>query len=328
MKKTLIAVAALAATGAFAQVSVYGRVDAGLQQITQTTNGIDTKNTAIKGDGYNTNLWGIKASDDLGGGMKANVQLEAGFDPATGDFANAAGANAGKGNGFNRISTLGVSGGFGTADLGRYYTPTFLTAGSIDPFATTGATTVNLYPEGVRASSALHYVSPTMSGLSVRVMHNLAQDASATNPVAMGFSVTYAQGPLMVAAASGSIDTKAANKQEGTALVASYDMKVAKIGLGLTSAKGTNGLESSETNLTLTAPFGKITLLAAYGMNKKDLTATTNVTGSDFVIGATYAMSARTALYAKTGNYNVIDSGTTAQNVKTNALAIGLRTSF
>ena len=36
MKKTLIALAALAATGAFAQVSVYGRLDAGYAVTTST----------------------------------------------------------------------------------------------------------------------------------------------------------------------------------------------------------------------------------------------------------------------------------------------------
>ena len=76
MKKTLIAVAALAATGAFAQVSVYGRLDAGYAQTKSTVGATYTKANGVESHNSASSMWGIQGTEDLGGGMKAFFKLE------------------------------------------------------------------------------------------------------------------------------------------------------------------------------------------------------------------------------------------------------------
>ena len=69
MKKTLIALAALAATSAFAQSSVqlYGGLDAGYQALNFKGNKVN----GIAGNGASTSALFVKGTEDLGGGFEA-----------------------------------------------------------------------------------------------------------------------------------------------------------------------------------------------------------------------------------------------------------------
>jgi len=169
MKKTLIALAAVAATSAFAQstVTVYGQADAAYTSVKSTTNSF----SGIVGAGRGSNFFGFMGTEDLGGGLKANFKLEAGYnlDNGTGSASNttnqAGGAPAtvasstavattavttinsatgaavtqdrfsmagGQGLTFQRWSYAGVSGGFGEVRVGREYTPSFQAVLSAD----------------------------------------------------------------------------------------------------------------------------------------------------------------------------------------------------
>ena len=139
MKKSLIALAALAATGAFAQSSVtlYGRAEAGVDLGFRTTvnnsntavivgPGASTTNTSFGGtvekpgfrvsDGDNqgqaSSLFGLRGTEDLGGGLKANFVLESGLNLDNGSSGN------GGGNMFSRAAWVGFSGNFGEVRLG------------------------------------------------------------------------------------------------------------------------------------------------------------------------------------------------------------------
>ncbi|MGE8396727.1 MAG: porin, partial [Comamonas sp.] len=82
MKKSLIALAALAASGfAMAQSSVtlFGVVDTGVTYVDGGTNwsGLTSGNNA-------TSRLGFRGVEDLGGGLKANFWLEAGINADSG----------------------------------------------------------------------------------------------------------------------------------------------------------------------------------------------------------------------------------------------------
>jgi len=176
MKKSLVALAALAATSAFAQssVTIYGQADAAYTSVKSGVNSF----TGLAGAGRGSNFLGFMGSEDLGGGLKANFKLEAQYnlDSGAGNASNlnnqaigapqtvsnavgvagttAAGSGVinsstgaaatqdrfsmagGQGLTFNRWSYVGVSGGFGEIRAGREYTPTFQAVLSSD---TTGA---------------------------------------------------------------------------------------------------------------------------------------------------------------------------------------------
>ena len=339
MKKTLIALAAFAAVSSFAQstVTLFGRLDAGYNATT-TTNTVgatttETKSNGVQNAGLASNKWGMKGSEDLGGGLKANFVLEQSMDVVTGAAT-----------GFTRDSTVGVSGNFGEVRFGRSYTPLFITVGASDVFGTTGATTVNLYPDSVRASSSVFYNSPAMSGFSVAVMIG-RNDAGVTtgatsvdaNSDNTGLSATYAAGPLMVSVAMGEIKATAgttSSKSNGSAVSATYDLGVAKLYGGYTTAKAQTNtavatyIEQTELNLGVAVPMGATTLMAAYGRNTATATAAGteigNGSGNDFVVGASYAFSKRTSAYAKTGTYNKVEGSLSGVNAATKATTTAL----
>ena len=161
MKKTLIAIASVAALGAAqADVTLYGVIDASLATTSAGAGSSDLNNPAnmnvlnsygrpnvgatsqggsITANGRTTSMangvlqpsrWGIKGSEDLGSGMKANFVLESGLNIAGGNNPNdhqllaTNASNTGYGdsslNGqmFDRQASVGLSGDFGSIDAG------------------------------------------------------------------------------------------------------------------------------------------------------------------------------------------------------------------
>lgn len=229
MKKTLIALAAVAAVGgASAQVSIYGTVDAAVTQYSQEGN---TK-TGLGNSQLGSSKIGFMGTEDLGGGMNAIFKLEGGLanDSGNGKASNTSNQAGGSGNGgagaltsvggtqglvFQRFSYVGLNGSFGEVRLGRDYTNVFLyTVTSYDIFGTNGPAdssimTLNLAARNGLATSAnasnmVGYASPNMGGLTVRVQafagenaNNLAY-AGANDGNGYSANVNYAVGPLSV----------------------------------------------------------------------------------------------------------------------------------
>jgi len=84
MKKLLIASAALAMVAGTAQaqstVTVYGSIDTGYSSHeSKTAAGVKTTNAGIAQSSDVTSRWGMRGSEDLGGGLKANFNVETGI---------------------------------------------------------------------------------------------------------------------------------------------------------------------------------------------------------------------------------------------------------
>jgi len=138
MKKTLIALAAVAATGAaFAQsaVTLSGTFDLSMQS---AKNDVATANSISK-NGMASSRIQFAGTEDLGGGMKANFTCDTTLSPNAGVAYASATASATATTSFcDRIGLVGVQGGFGRVDLGGDYTPMFRVTGIADPFGTNG----------------------------------------------------------------------------------------------------------------------------------------------------------------------------------------------
>ena len=126
MKKSLIALAVLAASGAAmaqSSVTLYGVADAFLGS-TKTNSATvvngnqiavsDQRQTVVNSSGLNGSRWGLRGTEDLGGGLNALFVLESGFKLDTG-------ASDQGGLLFGRQAFVGLNGGFGTVALGRQY---------------------------------------------------------------------------------------------------------------------------------------------------------------------------------------------------------------
>ncbi|WP_250439396.1 porin [Caballeronia sp. AZ1_KS37] len=163
MKKVLLASAALmafsAAAHAQSSVTLYGRIDAGLEYMSGVPDGAggSTHRFRAESGDWGTSLWGIKGAEDLGGGNRAVFRLENGFNAMNGQA---------QGNLFNRWATVGISNDqFGTVLLGREL---FISNGiwDFDPFGQSNWSSASLvrgrnWPQ---SSNNISYQSPKFAG--------------------------------------------------------------------------------------------------------------------------------------------------------------------
>ncbi|CAN1486591.1 OmpC Outer membrane protein (porin) [Burkholderiaceae bacterium] len=87
MKKSLVALATLAATGAvMAQATIYGRMDVsyGVKQATFGNGGLNWKQTGLMDGLATSNAIGFEAKESIGGGMSARLVAETGLSPTNG----------------------------------------------------------------------------------------------------------------------------------------------------------------------------------------------------------------------------------------------------
>lgn len=123
--------------------------------------------------------WGLRGSEDLGNGLRANFQLESGFLATNGNSAQGRRL-------FGRAAWVGVSGGFGDLRLGRQTSVSSATLADYDAFLAsyliTGAQTALLPYNANRADNTVSYWSPSVGGLRAGVDASLDYDAAAFGP--------------------------------------------------------------------------------------------------------------------------------------------------
>jgi len=225
MKKSLIALAALAAAGvasAQSSVTLFGVVDLGYESVKTNAGRI----SGIAPSANSSSRLGFRGVEDLGGGMSASFWLEAALNPSSGiGSSGTSGDNqtttqpAG-GLTFNRRSTVSLSGGFGELRVGRDYTPTFWNYALYEPFgansvgASVGAYTGLISGTFVRASNSVGYFLPgNLGGFYGQAMYAFGNRAStetqagyAPSPRStekngryMGLRLGWGQGPFNAA---------------------------------------------------------------------------------------------------------------------------------
>ena len=237
MKKTLIALAALAATASFAQssVSIIGTLDIGVKATSAPTNTgaggtANASNVVINGN--NTATSGVKfvGVEDLGGGMKANFLLEINPNIAQSSTADTAGTFSSTFNGtpFNGEQYLGLSGNFGDVKLGAPNAGFFGVAMMASPLGTAmgsgygagGISRLGTVAPGVvsgvnsgtarivRHERSIAYTTPNFSGFTAQIDYAAKNDnnVGATNAAAgsntdgyASATLKYSKGPLNVA---------------------------------------------------------------------------------------------------------------------------------
>lgn len=352
MKKTLIALAAVAATGAaFAQstVTLYGLVDMGYNTVKQTTGTtVNAKNAGIGAIQSGSRL-GFKGTEDLGGGLKANFTVEMGIDPTEARLDSATAGLA------NRQSFIGLEGGFGVLNIGRQYTLTHGVQGAMDPNGNaTAAGWLAGLTNTARFDDMIAYTTPTLSGFNATVGVSLAGSETSTAPGATkaGDATTvaaaYVNGPLTVRAAYEAIKRTALSvtipgdiaatalsdalaDRKATSIGASYDLGVAKISYLNTSAKAGSAADNAKAttnNFGVTVPMGALSLSASLSNGKMTGDGATLGKATGYQLGASYALSKRTNAYAFLGEAKSKPTGNPAGNGKHSTMAAGLRHSF
>ncbi len=339
MKKSLLALAVLGAfagaASAQSSVTVYGIVDMGLTtQDTGRTAGND-RQTGITSGNQSASRIGFKGTEDLGNGLKANFVLEGGFKADDGT------ATAG----FDRVSTVGLSGGFGAVNMGRQTTAMKDGYDQIDPFGDGGTIAPiskvffnNALGNG-RINNSIKYSSNSFSGFNFVADYGFGETVGSTgNQSQFGLGVGYVNGPLNVQFGYNSKDNTGGAVTTGdttaTFLGATYNFNVVKLHAAYGDTKtDNNNVDSNKFRnymLGVSAPVGAAgNIMASYTVNDNRLTnnADTKVAG----IMYTYNLSKRTNLYtgySKTSNDAGAKINTTDLDASGSIFAVGVRHKF
>jgi len=331
MKKSLVALAVLAASGAsFAQSSVtlYGIADIWLGSV-RTDDGVTSQTqTKVDSGGVNTSRWGIKGSEDLGGGLSAVFKLEQGFklDTGAGDTA---------GQAFSRQAYVGFAGGFGEVAVGKVWSAYDDVSGASNAMFDSGALapmyavfqSTNYFD---RPANGFRYTSPEMGGFTGAVSYSLDEDVVGATSIA-SLALSYAAGPLAVQLGYQDEDINGvADDTKYLRLGGTYDfgVAVAKLTYGkVTDIGNVNGDDADEYQVGVDVPVGSaIVVSASYARSEDDKDVGYESTRDGYGIGATYTLSKRTFLY---GGYTYSSATQqAADDATSSAFAVGVQHRF
>ena len=306
MKKKLAAIAALAlvsgAAMAQSNVTVYGNIDLGLLM----TNNVPGASTQVYNGGISPSIWGFRGSEDLGGGLKANFNLEAHYAADTG---------AATAPFFRRQSNVGFSSPtMGTLTLGNQYGPAVLAFAATDPRGlrenfsglyswayNSGALTAGNNANndvGVFLQNAISY-SNTLGPVGLGVAYSVSE----TKGSVMSLGATYS-GPVSLSAAYQATNLSNTSDQGSALFTVGAGYTMGAITGKLNYLRGTNKnaslVEISNVDVVglgldwKQSASNSVILAAYFGKDNND---SSNKTTS-FILSDEYALSKRTTLYA------------------------------
>jgi predicted porin len=284
MKKTLIALAAMAATGAFAQssVSISGNID--MSYVSATT-ADGQKFSGIASGPTSTSKMIFSGVEDLGGGLKAVFRVNTGFAADRGatlvrqvnpNLGTGAAGTAIGNPGFtlgDRDLYIGLAGGFGEVRAGRnqsisddnnnaggnrgsvwtYFMANSGAQGGVNN--NFGGTAPVLGGMG-RVADSIKYASPVMGGFQVQALYGFGErDNLASEGVVTETQLSYTQGKMAVSYSMGNI-AAAPNDATTFGAIAATNAQAALLALGA-------GSKSQETRLMASYDLG----MAKIGIN-------------------------------------------------------------
>ena len=332
MKKTLVALAVLAASGAsFAQVTMSGEFTWGFKSTTNSRAVAAVGSTAYSmgsaavaggadssGFGVDYSNINFAASEDLGNGVKVAVKM--GIDGADRSGDGVGGPTSGQ------DANITLTGGFGKLMLATMENTQYLgngIAAAGDPVWIDMDNKVqSAKTNGDRIQYSYAFGPVTLGLQHLEAAAGLGEGVGQTGNTAPAqrrnlIEATYAAGALTanvgyaqydnqmdyaaavvavpnVSTAVAALNTNT-NRVRGSA---NYDLGVAKIGFGIEKTNKARGSQT-DTFLGANAPIGALTLGVSWASNKLDTDGTgTDGTKMGYGIGAAYALSKRTQLIA------------------------------
>ncbi len=362
MKKSLLALAVLGAfagaASAQSAVTLYGRVDAGFARIDPSAGTVTNQSarTGLDSGHLGGSRWGLRGSEDLGGGLRGVFVLESGF--GIDDGMSGQGGRL-----FGRQAYLGVTGNFGGLVMGRLATFSsgtgdFDRIGTLDPFRTgypgLGMQATFASMNALRLDNAIAYVTPDMGGFSAGLGYTfraggqeLAGGSSNNNAGIISY-VNFRSGPFYGVVTYDRVelgevtgDPTQTHLQAGMA----WDFKVARVSIafaqesdqfallpanigGAAALQGA-GTDASAWMIGAVIPRGAHRFAISYQDRTADAIGTTpEGERTVWTVGYEYAFSRRTTAYIVYGDVSDKGSYKTANWGGTTNTFIGLSHSF
>jgi predicted porin len=288
-------------------VTVYGIVDASVRRA-DNANVTGQSVTSLNDGVYVGSRFGLRGTEDLGGGLKAVFTLESGFDPSTGTMqqvnasaSNGSGAAPG-GRLFGREASVGLDSPLGLVTLGRQYTLAHPLSGRFQPQPNPNLDAISMFSTHHVArqdNMARYYKQLGPVGLYASYTFNEG------NGRGRGVGATYSAGPLDLTAYYQEINNAANTATRGISgaggsYAVSKELK-AFLGYMKRNDRGTSAQEndvwSVGVNYNLTAP---LVLTVSYAQDRQSgVNPGKRKMG---YVGLDYLFSKRTDVYAEVDN--------------------------
>jgi predicted porin len=335
------AMAALAAGHAAAQsnVTLYGRINT-TAEIRKVSGDKSTK-----GLFNNASRWGVKGTEDLGGGWSALFQLESGFESDTGQFTNNGGQGATPGI-FNRESFAGLSSFLGTLRAGRITSPVYFASADYISMHNhdTGISSDFLFgfqATGGNNNNSISYKTPSFGGADIEVAYsfnaNAQESPGSTNQRNTQVAVNWVGGKLHLGGGFAQMNNKQVtpNVKDETAVVRGlYEIGAFTVGAYYERSKlNVAGQRRSRDNYRLAGMFalGTSEFHLNFGL-ADDFSGLSSSGAKQATVGYNYNLSKRTKVY---GFYTQVDEDSNSDYYvgadpgdKLSSFAVGLRHNF
>jgi len=315
VKRLAAALVALAPLYAVAQtnVTLYGVVDAAIESADQ--GGSIGRHTNVQSGNQSGSRFGFRGAEDLGNGVKAIFNLEAGVAVDTG-AQDASGL-------FQRRAVVGLEGDFGTLTLGREYSPLAQVAGASDEFGQ-GFYGNNLtaFDNGLtrRLANSINFKSASFGGVDVMAAYSAGEKTTSPSNNLIAWGAEFKQGGLYVGGAYQTRKPAVAGDTKEYGVGAGYTFA----DLGGFEIKG-NYLAADpigdnntfkQYNLGVGYPFGASKVYANVQQNKL-----AGAKGNAWALAYSYTLSKRTNLYATYASLNNNAAGAFSLKSGSNAVA-------
>lgn len=319
MKRFALCIAAAAGAGAAgaqpSSVTVFGIVDLAVRSVTND----DTVYQLASG-GLQASRLGVRATEDLGGGLSAGFWLEGALSPDDGNrlVGSASNGSFSISGGFDwrRRSTVSlIDRTIGELRLGRDKVPSYYEWEDYDPFGASGlgASTrmqvaAGIVPAGgaygtaIRADNLVNYYLPGTTG-GVFGQAGYAFGEGEPGNAYVGGRIGYRSGPLMVSGSYGQTEVTGSTDADTWAVGASYDFGIVKL-MGFYASLEIGSGSQDNWLIGATAPIGAVQWRVSY--QSMDGGGTLGSQDAKMIaVGGSYLLSKRTALYA---TYAYIDN--------------------
>jgi predicted porin len=304
------------AASAHAQVQIYGTLDLAVGQIeTQPPGPPNAPIVRVRGvhnGGLQTSYLGFRATEDLGDGLKAKVQLE-GF--LRGDTGQTGRFDASPGSGadpmWSRDSYVGLAGSFGEVRLGDNAHPTWISMFQTSAMGTNSVFSPSfrqLFNGGTRGVvevdtalvNSIKYLTPFFGGLDGSVA---LQAGEGSGRFSYSANVVYRGGPVLLSAATTRVRHAAtpalpgARDQTTWLIGGAYDFGVVRLFAQYTDIDNKRLAKKDKLpHAGFTVPIGLGVLQFSRGEDKTSGSVTAKRTTTS--LGYVYSLSKRTDLYA------------------------------
>jgi predicted porin len=313
-------------------VTMYGVVDAA---VAHEDNGAPGgARTVVNSGNQSSNRLGFRGVEEIGNGLKAVFNLEAGLALDTGAADTVL---------FGRRAVVGLEGGFGALTIGREYTPIADIAAATDingqGFYGTNLSSFNAGRLTRRISNSVNYRSSLMRGFKLGLAYGLGETTTGPSQNLMGVGASYTMGNLYLGAGYHTIERQLSGDDKDMMVGAAYKIGAVELKANYMAADpaGANN-KYEQVNLGAALGFGANKVYANLQRNALQ----SGAKGNAVSLAYAYTLSKRTNVYASyatlrnnaTGLFGLNSPGVnvnppaSAPGADPSVLALGVRHTF